>query len=88
MQMYLMICSQSDEGGMRDKPGKPVDYYHTCYALSGLSISQELIGKGDERIYFNGKSSGKLKEVHPIYNVEVNKLKKAKEYFASLPKVV
>ena len=25
---------------MRDKPGKPRDYYHSCYALSGLSISQ------------------------------------------------
>jgi len=25
---------------MRDKPGKPRDFYHSCYALSGLSISQ------------------------------------------------
>lgn len=29
-----------DEGGIIDKPGKGRDYYHTCYGLSGLSISQ------------------------------------------------
>ena len=25
---------------MRDKPGKNRDFYHSCYSLSGLSISQ------------------------------------------------
>lgn len=25
---------------MRDKPGKPPDFYHTCYCLSGLSAAQ------------------------------------------------
>ena len=36
-----MHCAQSIEyGGLRDKPGKPRDFYHSCYALSGLSISQ------------------------------------------------
>eukprot|EP00331_Platyophrya_macrostoma_P014081 CAMPEP_0176433458 /NCGR_PEP_ID=MMETSP0127-20121128/16033_1 /TAXON_ID=938130 /ORGANISM="Platyophrya macrostoma, Strain WH" /LENGTH=211 /DNA_ID=CAMNT_0017815887 /DNA_START=344 /DNA_END=980 /DNA_ORIENTATION=- len=87
VQMYVLLCAQTDEGGLRDKPGKPADYYHTCYALSGLSICQDLMGK-EEKLYFNNKESGKLKEVHPVYNVEVSKLKKAKEYFASLPKVV
>ena len=29
-----------DEGGIIDKPGKGRDYYHTCYGLSGLSVSQ------------------------------------------------
>ncbi|EUB57429.1 Protein farnesyltransferase subunit beta [Echinococcus granulosus] len=27
-------------GGLFDKPGKNVDPYHTCYALSGLSVAQ------------------------------------------------
>lgn len=30
------------EGGLRDKPGKRRDYYHTCYCLSGLSIAQHM----------------------------------------------
>lgn len=28
---------------MIDKPGKSADYYHTCYVLSGLSVSQHSI---------------------------------------------
>ncbi|KAL1924243.1 uncharacterized protein VTP21DRAFT_7278 [Calcarisporiella thermophila] len=40
LQDYLLVCCQGGRGGMRDKPGKPVDYYHTCYCLSGLSTSQ------------------------------------------------
>lgn len=86
--MYVLICGQNEDGGLRDKPGKPADFYHTCYALSGLSICQEVIGNPDKRVFFNNKDSGKLKELDPIYNIEVGKLKKAREYFASLPKVV
>ena len=41
MHRYILHCAQSIEyGGLRDKPGKPRDFYHSCYALSGLSISQ------------------------------------------------
>jgi len=29
-----------ENGGIIDKPGKGRDYYHTCYGLSGLSVSQ------------------------------------------------
>ena len=31
-------------GGLRDKPGKPADYYHTCYCLSGLASCQRHSG--------------------------------------------
>lgn len=40
LQEYLLMCCQDNSGGMRDKPGKSRDYYHTCYALSGLAIAQ------------------------------------------------
>lgn len=53
LQAYVLLCCQpalrrwdsenrilsvSPEGGLCDKPGCAPDYYHTCYALSGLSI--------------------------------------------------
>lgn len=38
LQRYLLVASK-EPAGFRDKPGKPADYYHTCYALSGLAIS-------------------------------------------------
>ncbi|KAL2002027.1 hypothetical protein VTN02DRAFT_780 [Thermoascus thermophilus] len=37
---YILACCQSKRGGLRDKPGKHVDSYHTCYTLAGLSALQ------------------------------------------------
>ncbi|PHJ22770.1 prenyltransferase and squalene oxidase repeat-containing protein [Cystoisospora suis] len=40
LQYYILGCCQDPRGGLRDKPGKRADLYHTCYALSGLSVAQ------------------------------------------------
>ncbi|KAI8808627.1 terpenoid cyclases/protein prenyltransferase alpha-alpha toroid [Cladochytrium replicatum] len=40
LQEYLLLCCQDARGGLRDKPGKRPDYYHTCYCLSGMSCAQ------------------------------------------------
>eukprot|EP01104_Vermistella_antarctica_P005699 TRINITY_DN1622_c0_g3_i1.p1 TRINITY_DN1622_c0_g3~~TRINITY_DN1622_c0_g3_i1.p1 ORF type:complete len:462 (-),score=52.69 TRINITY_DN1622_c0_g3_i1:567-1826(-) len=40
LQEYLLECAQEAGGGLRDKPGKSRDLYHTCYSLSGLSLAQ------------------------------------------------
>ncbi|KAK5662003.1 hypothetical protein OQA88_10114 [Cercophora sp. LCS_1] len=39
---YILCCcqDQTKRGGLRDKPGKMSDAYHTCYVLSGLSAAQ------------------------------------------------
>ncbi|KAJ5776084.1 uncharacterized protein N7511_001095 [Penicillium nucicola] len=37
---YILGCCQGHTGGLRDKPGKHVDSYHTCYVLAGLSATQ------------------------------------------------
>ncbi|PGH27311.1 hypothetical protein AJ80_01021 [Polytolypa hystricis UAMH7299] len=37
---YILNCCQSQQGGLRDKPGKYPDSYHTCYVLAGLSNTQ------------------------------------------------
>ncbi|KAL7622274.1 CAAX farnesyltransferase (FTase) subunit beta [Parahypoxylon ruwenzoriense] len=41
---YILCCGQdqSKRGGMRDKPSKSSDPYHTCYVLSGLSSAQHI----------------------------------------------
>ena len=85
--MYVLLCGQDHEyGGLRDKPGKSSDYYHTCYALSGLSACQSLIGT-DEKLYFRNLKENKLRDIDPVYGVEVSKLEKARKYFQSLPKI-
>ena len=35
-----------------DKPGKSRDYYHSCYALSGLSVAQWGCGSGGDDQHF------------------------------------
>lgn len=40
LQMYLLLACQHPAGGLRDKPNKSADFYHTCYALSGMAVSQ------------------------------------------------
>lgn len=48
LQRYLLHCAQQIEGGLRDKPGKSRDFYHTCYALSGLSVAQHPLSDSPE----------------------------------------
>ncbi|GME47222.1 protein farnesyltransferase subunit beta [Neofusicoccum parvum] len=40
MVRYILCACQGKNGGLKDKPGKPVDGYHSCYNLSGLSAGQ------------------------------------------------
>ena len=44
LQRYVLLCAQDSNGGLRDKPSKPRDFYHSCYNLSGLSVSQHVLG--------------------------------------------
>lgn len=40
LQEYVILVAQHPGGGLRDKPGKGPDGYHTCYNLAGLSAAQ------------------------------------------------
>lgn len=43
LQEYILLIAQAPKGGLRDKPGKNADAYHTCYNLSGLSMCQHRV---------------------------------------------
>lgn len=43
LQEYILFAGQGPSGGLRDKPSKPADAYHTLYCLSGLSSAQHHI---------------------------------------------
>lgn len=62
-------------GGMRDKPGKPADLYHTCYCLSGLAQAQAAAG-----LVVGGPSNG-LAPVDPLCNVRADRLAFALAHF-------
>jgi protein farnesyltransferase subunit beta len=44
LQRYILLCAQDVNGGLRDKPSKSRDFYHSCYNLSGLSVAQHALG--------------------------------------------
>ncbi len=66
-------------GGLRDKPGKPVDYYHTCYCLSGLSSAQHYSG------VVVGPPENLLAAADPMCNVVQPKLDAARRFYAMQP---
>eukprot|EP01026_Neomeris_dumetosa_P011348 TRINITY_DN14086_c0_g1_i3.p2 TRINITY_DN14086_c0_g1~~TRINITY_DN14086_c0_g1_i3.p2 ORF type:complete len:337 (+),score=43.26 TRINITY_DN14086_c0_g1_i3:226-1236(+) len=75
LQLWLLLCSQIETGGFVDKPGKMVDWYHTCYCLSGLAIAQQWSGEAlpcDDNL---------LEETDLICNIVVAKYNAALEFF-------
>ena len=80
-QKYILFCGQQIEGGLRDKPGKYRDYYHSCYVLSGLSASQHGSGLGKPVVL--GDPKNLLVATHLAYNISKTKAQMIKTYFAN-----
>ncbi|EMS61097.1 Protein farnesyltransferase subunit beta [Triticum urartu] len=87
LQQYILLCAQVPEGGLRDKPGKNRDHYHSCYCLSGLSVSQYSAMTGSVSCplpqHMLGPYSNLLEQIHPLYNVVLEKYEEAYEFFSS-----
>ncbi|GMN42497.1 hypothetical protein TIFTF001_011702 [Ficus carica] len=96
LQQYILLCSQSllqsiqeQDGGLRDKPGKSRDYYHTCYCLSGLSVCQYYQTEDEEtetapvRSAVLGPYSNLLEPVHPLFNVVLKQYYQAHDFFTN-----
>ncbi|XP_015910439.1 protein farnesyltransferase subunit beta [Parasteatoda tepidariorum] len=86
LQEYLLICCQAPHGGMIDKPERSRDFYHTCYSLSGLSISQHFYNSNNMKDWIVGHKNNELVQTHPIYNICVPSAVSAIKYFGNLPK--
>uniref|UniRef100_A0A0D9V5E4 Protein farnesyltransferase subunit beta n=1 Tax=Leersia perrieri TaxID=77586 RepID=A0A0D9V5E4_9ORYZ len=87
LQQYILLCAQVLDGGLRDKPGKNRDHYHSCYCLSGLSVSQYSAMVDSDACplpqHVLGPYSNLLEPIHPLYNVVLDKYHTAYEFFSS-----
>ena len=82
LQAYLLIaCQSSKTGGMIDKPFASPDYYHTCYALAGLSLSQQI--SPPSHLFSEGHVD--LAPIDPLYNAPADKVRLILSYFHSDP---
>jgi len=93
---YILCCCQNlKSGGLRDKPSKGPDSYHTCYVLAGLSAAQNIFAFEDEEKFktveatagFGWRLDGIVKDVPcedgdrvvPIHPVYMVPFEKARE---------
>ena len=86
IEITTTAVTQVLEGGLRDKPGKNRDHYHSCYCLSGLSVSQHSAMTGSDSCplpqHMLGPYSNLLEPIHPLYNVVLDKYDDAHEFFS------
>ncbi|CAB16215.1 Protein farnesyltransferase subunit beta [Schizosaccharomyces pombe] len=85
---YILQCCQSTSGGLRDKPPKRPDQYHTCYCLLGLSsIAYDYRYHTSDGWSYKPSilhsSLSSLLPAHPIYCVPFGFEERIKSYFLS-----
>uniref|UniRef100_A0A1I7XPE0 Protein farnesyltransferase subunit beta n=1 Tax=Heterorhabditis bacteriophora TaxID=37862 RepID=A0A1I7XPE0_HETBA len=66
LEEYILMCCQDTTGGLRDKPDKCRDLYHTCYVLSGLSVAQLYSSTRDGVL---GGKRNIVEAINPLFNV-------------------
>lgn len=89
LERYLLLCGQCVDGGLRDKPSKNRDFYHTCYCLSGLSTAQHYGHPNDQLndSFYGGNNSlyghpiNVLQKTDPSLNIDVNKVERVMLFF-------
>lgn len=80
LERYILLCAQEVTGGLRDKPSKPRDFYHTCYNLSGLSIAQYCSSNStddneeEEDAGFGDPQQTLVGQTHPCYNIRIDRV--------------
>jgi protein farnesyltransferase subunit beta len=87
LQQYILMCCQNVKGGLKDKPRKNCDYYHTCYALSGLSIAQHNRRQFRPIHCILGPPENLLLPTHSLHNIHPFKVEAAHQYFSKLPPI-
>jgi len=82
LQAYLLVACQSTKtGGLVDKPLASPDYYHTCYSLAGLSLSQQISTPS----HLFSEEHVDLAPIDPLYNAPCEKVRLIKSHFSALP---
>lgn len=82
---YVLCCCQSDNGGLRDKPGCPPDAYHSNYVLAGLSGAAYRYRQGNS-IYewgFEKIMDLPVKPINPLFVLPLGVGEKMHRYFKS-----
>ena len=94
LQEFVLLAAQNKagaSGGLRDKPGKRPDLYHTCNNLSGLAIAQHhmvhqpLLVEANRRKFDTSKGMPAIKPTKPEggWKTEEERQRARKEVWAN-----
>jgi protein farnesyltransferase subunit beta len=84
LQTYVLVCCQDEQGGLFDKPGKHRDFYHSCYALSGLAAMQWGGAGGAAAVppmVWGDSSINALPRIDLLHCLRAERVERAKQYF-------
>jgi len=84
LERYVLLCGQDVHGGLRDKPSKRRDFYHSCYCVSGLSVAQSSADEADT-LSFGHEKYARVHATHPVYNIRIERAQAIIEHFKDLP---
>jgi protein farnesyltransferase subunit beta len=88
LERYILLCAQDVHGGLRDKPSSNRDFYHSCYNLSGLSVTQHYgnssSGTKKEPPVFGHAERSRVAQTHPCYNIRIDHARKALDHFDAM----
>ncbi|CEP61520.1 protein farnesyltransferase LALA0_S03e04698g [Lachancea lanzarotensis] len=91
LQGYILKCCQSSERpGLRDKPGKSPDYYHTAYVLMGFSLTEHTFEAANAQKSISTLPTAKetqLQPVNPIFGLPIDDVSKFIAFHSKLPSV-
>jgi protein farnesyltransferase subunit beta len=76
---YLLVCTQVRYGGLRDKPGRGRDYYHTGYCVAAAELEAPSSAPPTPAHWRSA-----LSLVNPVFNVSAPKAEAAIEFYRSL----
>ncbi|VDO81816.1 unnamed protein product [Heligmosomoides polygyrus] len=80
LEEYILLCCQVHQaGGLRDKPDKSRDLYHTCYVLSGLAIAQAYSATREPDGILGGSQNAV--PINPVFNLTTLSEQFAVSYF-------
>ncbi|CDK26175.1 unnamed protein product [Kuraishia capsulata CBS 1993] len=86
LENYILCCCQAQNGGLRDKPGKSPDFYHSNYVLCGLSMCENKYELRPDNLFSYNVTP--LKEptvvaIDPIFGVPNGKVEKFRSFCAA-----
>ncbi|EDO17818.1 hypothetical protein Kpol_1043p8 [Vanderwaltozyma polyspora DSM 70294] len=89
MREYILRCCQDTKRpGLRDKPGKNPDFYHTNYVLAGLSVVEYTFKIDNPKDPFSisaeprkGVPSSNITAINPVYCLPIDLVKNFANHF-------